>query len=86
MAFVSEPVVRSHLHVALPRPRSRHSPTDGHAHRSASCWSFTRRLPRYAVGSTLRHSTGGRRLGSGGPGSLVQHHGPDTSGRTRVDR
>jgi hypothetical protein len=88
MALFPEPVVWAHLHVALPRHRDRLASTGGHAHRSTS-----RRLPcyaaYYAVGSSLRTfrgSTGGCGLGSGGPGSLVRHHGPDTSGRTRVDR
>jgi hypothetical protein len=82
MALLPAPVVRAHLHVALPRHRGRLAPTGGHAHRSSSCWPYTRRLPCYGVDSTLWDSSGGRRMGPGGPGPLVQHHGPDTSGRT----
>ena len=81
LALLQQPLVRAHLHVALPGSRGRAWSTGGHAHRRRPS-----RPVLVAVGSTYRDLARACRLGPDGFGPLFRHHDPDSSSRPRLDR
>ena len=90
LAILQQPMVRAHLHVAVPGFRWRASPAGDHAHgcspRVPLSDPMGGPIPRVLVGSSTRSLAWVCRLGSGGLGALLQHHGPDTSSWAGVDR
>ena len=80
LALLSQPLVRAHLHMALQGCRWRASPTGHHARWCSGV------LPSVPVGYTFRHLARAGRLGPSGLGALLQHYGPNTFCRPRVDR
>ena len=77
LAILPQPMVRAHLHVAVPGSRWRASPAGGHAR-----WCF----PGVSLCDPVDGTHRACRLGPGGLGALFQHHGPDSSSWAGVGR
>jgi hypothetical protein len=76
MAFLPELVVRAHLYVAFPRVLRWRASSAGDQVRCCSTSRTSRRLPYVTLGDSLWQLAQDCRLGSGGPGSFVQHDRP----------